>query len=384
MRGVKGCYDAYYESFIVSFNLFFMKKCDVFSDCMCDRHLVMSLDLRVDLENRLAEVSRVVVPLKERIGGLSVSVNLAYQENGVSKYCNLPVYVTEDEQERVIKVSFPADLRVTIWTDGVEKAIHGLEYHVDKRTEVVTEVVTDVNQVPTAANRIHIYLETKNFVSNPAGMNSEANVLAVMEQVQDIRDWNMPVDFVLVLPNGMKYYLETTALYDKKSIVEISGRCPDSFLTFVKNDVIVLQVRRNGEDLSVSFQNQDEVRRDLLLLYENNDNVIDGQDRDVSDRSVIHAENWERFKQEIKRGYYPVVYLKSLNSGSYCPVSYQYTLSSEKSVLSLIMEISYYKEVNGVMELWLERRVFEDDLYRYAGDGKPEIKRVVLGTVVNG
>lgn len=361
-----------------------MKKCDVFSDCICDRHLVMNLDLRVDLENRLAEVSRVVVPLKERIGGLSVSVNLAYQENGVSKYCNLPVYVTEDEQERVIKVSFPADLRVTIWTDGVEKAIHGLEYHVDKRTEVVTEVVTDVNQVPTAANRIHIYLETKNFVSNPAGMNSEANILAVMEQVQDIRDWNMPVDFVLVLPNGMKYYLETTALYDKKSIVEISGRCPDSFLTFVKNDVIVLQVRRNGEDLSVSFQNQDEVRRDLLLLYENNDNVIDGQDRDVSDRSVIHAENWERFKQEIKRGYYPVVYLKSLNSGSYCPVSYQYTLSSEKSVLSLVMEISYYKEVDGVMELWLERRVFEDDLYRYAGDGKPEIKRVVLGTVVNG
>lgn len=97
MRGVNGCYDAYYESFIVSFNLFFMKKCDVFSDCMCDRHLVMSLDLRVDLENRLAEVSRVVVPLKERIGGVSVSVNLAYQENGVSKYCNLPVYVTEDE-----------------------------------------------------------------------------------------------------------------------------------------------------------------------------------------------------------------------------------------------------------------------------------------------
>lgn len=166
-----------------------MKKCDVFSDCMCDRHLVMNLDLRVDLENRLAEVSRVVVPLKERIGGLSVSVNLTYQENGVSKYCNLPVYVTEDEQERVIKVSFPADLRVTIWTDGVEKAIHGLEYHVNKHTEVVTEVVTDVNTFQPTPGRIQLSILVKD-ITEEQGLNSDTILSSLTAQAQRIRDWN--------------------------------------------------------------------------------------------------------------------------------------------------------------------------------------------------
>ena len=70
-----------------------MKKCHVFEACTCDQHLVMNLDLRVELENRVAEVSRVVVPLKEQIGCLQVSVSLAYREDGVTKYCNLPVCV---------------------------------------------------------------------------------------------------------------------------------------------------------------------------------------------------------------------------------------------------------------------------------------------------
>lgn len=361
-----------------------MEKCNVFAECVCDGFLVMKLDLRVELERRLAEVARVIVPLKERIGSLHVSTSLAYQENGVTKYCNLPVLVTENEQERIVRLLFPNGLNITIWTDGAEKAINGLEYHVDKRTEVLTEVVTEVSQLPMAANRIHIFMETKNFVSSPAGMNSEANLFAVSEQVNQIQDWNIPVDFVLVLPTGMKYYLEAIALYDKKSVLEISARCPDSFLSFVKNDIIVLQVQRNGEELSVSFQNRDEVHRDLLLLYENNDNVIDGNDKDLSDMSSIHIGNWKRFEEEIRRGYYPVVYLKSLTSERYCPVSYQYAISPDNSTFSLVMEISYYKEVDGMMELWIENRTFVDNFYRYEGNGMPEIKKVVLGAIVAG
>lgn len=361
-----------------------MKRCDVFAECGCDQHLVLNLDLRVELEKRLAEVACVVVPLKEGVGMLHVSTSLAYQENGVTKYCNLPVCVTEDEQERIVRLLFPAGLNVTIWRDGTEKVIHGLEYHVDKRTEVLTEVVTEVNQLPVAANRIHIFMETKNFVSSPAGMNSEANLVAVLEQVNQIQDWNMPVDFVLVLPTGMKYYLEAMTLYDKNGVLEISARCPDSFLSFVKNDVIVLQVQRKGEELSVSFQNRDEVHRNLLLLYENNDNVIDGNDKDLSDMSSIHIGNWMRFEEEIRRGYYPVVYLKSFASERYYPVSYQYSISPDNSTLSLVMEISYYKEVDGMMELWIENRTFVDNLYRYGGNGIPEIKKVVLGAVVAG
>lgn len=361
-----------------------MKKCDVFTECVCAQHVVMKLDLRVESEKRVAEVARAIVPLKEAIGCLHVSTSLAFQENGVTKYCNLPVVVTENEQERIVKLLFPADLCVTIWMNGAEQVINGLEYHVDKRTEVVTEVVTEITRVPVVADRIHIFLETKNFASSPEGMNSAANLQAVLEQVKGISDWNLSVDFVLVLPTGMKYYLETMALYDKKSVVEISARCPDSFLSFVKNDIIVLQLQKSAGEWLVGFQNRDEVHRDLLLLYENNDNVIDDKDKDVSDKSVIHHGNWTRFEEEVRRGYYPVVYLKSLTSERYYPASYQYSISPETSVLSLTMEISYYKEIEGVMELWIERRRFENGLYQYVGNGSPEVKRVVLGTVING
>lgn len=291
--------------------------------------------------------------------------------------------MTENEQERIVKLLFPVGLCVTIWSDGAEKVIHGLEYHVDKRTEAVTEVVTEVHSMPVAANRIHIFLETKNFSSGSGGMNSEANLLSVQEQVKNIRNWDMPVDFVLTLSNGMKHYIETVALYDQKGTVEISGCCPDSFFSLVKHDIIVLQIRRNGTEVSVWFQNRDKVHRNLLLLYENNDCVIDGNDKDVTDQAIIHRGNWDKFEEEIRRGYYPVVYLKSPTSERYYPVSYQYTISPDNSVFSLVMEISYYKETNGVMELWIEKRTFMNNFYQYAGNGRPEIKKVVLGTVTN-
>ena len=39
-----------------------MKKCDVFTECVCAQHVVMKLDLRVESEKRVAEVARAIVP----------------------------------------------------------------------------------------------------------------------------------------------------------------------------------------------------------------------------------------------------------------------------------------------------------------------------------
>ena len=159
-----------------------MEKCNVFAECVRDGFLVMELDLRVELERRLAEVARVIVPLKERIGGLHVSTSLAYQENGVTKYCNLPMLVTENEQERIVRLLFPVDFSVTIWSDGVEKAISGLEYHVDKRTEMVTEVSSDLNLFQSVHGRIQLSFNVKD-ITEEDGLNSEAILSSLIAQV---------------------------------------------------------------------------------------------------------------------------------------------------------------------------------------------------------
>lgn len=365
-----------------------MKKCDVFSDCMCDRHLVMNLDLRVDLENRLAEVSRVVVPLKERIGGLSVSVNLAYQENGVSKYCNLPVYVTEDELERVIKVSFPADLRVTIWTDGVEKAIHGLEYHVDKRTEVVTEVVADVNTFQPTLGRIQLSFLVKD-ITEEDGLNSDAILSSLTAQAQQVRDWNQPIDLVLEQKPGKSYLmaeiLEVQRQYVASQLkLTIRARRPNNLIPTIGTEIMELSITVGNEGvLEVGFLEKSAFLPNLIFLYEDANGLISNFDQDGSWTAPV---NWEWFASGLQAEQYPAVYLRSPNSGGYCPVNYQVFRDEANVVNGVLMEISYYREVDGHLELWTEQRNF-DGLPRisssYAdGQGEPlKIRKVILGTI---
>lgn len=365
-----------------------MKKCDIFSDCMCDRHLVMNLDLRVDLENRLAEVSRVVVPLKERIGGLSVSVNLTYQENGVSKYCNLPVYVTEDEQERVIKVSFPADLRVTIWTDGVEKAIHGLEYHVNKHTEVVTEVVTDVNTFQPTPGRIQLSILVKD-ITEEQGLNSDTILSSLTAQAQRIRDWNQPIDLVLEQKPGRSYLmaeiLEVQRQYVASQLkLTIRARRPNNLIPTIGTEIMELSITVGNEGvLEVGFLEKSAFLPNLIFLYEDDNGLISNLDQDGSWTAPV---NWEWFASELQAEQYPAVYLRSPNSGGYCPVNYQVFRDEANVVNGVLMEISYYREVDGHLELWTEQRNF-DGLpiisSSYAGgQGEPlKIRKVILGTI---
>lgn len=363
-----------------------MKKCHVFEACTCDQHLVMNLDLRVELENRVAEVSRVVVPLKEQIGCLQVSVSLAYRENGVTKYCNLPVCVTENEQERIVKLLFPADLCVTIWSDGAEKVIHGLEYHVDKRTEVVTEVVTDLNTFQPVPGRIQLSFNAKDITAEE-GLNSEAILNSLTAQAQQVRDWNQPIDLIIV--QLKTDFLSVEIIEVRRQYVgaqltlTIRARRPDNLIPKIGKEIMELSILVNNDEVAVMFTEKPAFIPNLIFLYEDGNGLISNLDRDGS---WTLARNWDWFAYELNAEQQPAVYLRSQNSGGYCPATYQIFRNEANVINRVLMEISYYREVDGHLELWTEQRNFDgvpsSGANYFDGQGDPlKIRKVVLGTI---
>lgn len=362
-----------------------MEKCNVFAECVRDGFLVMELDLRVELERRLAEVARVIVPLKERIGGLHVSTSLAYQENGVTKYCNLPMLVTENEQERIVRLLFPVDFSVTIWSDGVEKAISGLEYHVDKRTEMVTEVSSDLNLFQSVHGRIQLSFNVKD-ITEEDGLNSEAILSSLIAQVQQVRNWNQPIDLVLIQKTSylMVEVVEVQRQYTgSQLILTLRVRRPDNFISKIGGEIIELSIHVGNEGVDVEFSEKPAFIPNLIFLYEDGNGIISLLDRD---QNWTLLENWERFASELDAKQQPAVYLRSPNSGGYCPAVYQVFRNGEGAVERFLMEISYYREVDGHLELWTEQRDFDGlpmtgATYAVGQEGALKIRKVVLGTI---
>lgn len=364
-----------------------MKRCDVFADCGYEQYLVLNLDLRVELEKRLAEVARVIVPLKEGVGMLHVSTSLAYQENGVTKYCNLPVCVTEDEQERVVRLLFPAGLNVTIWTDEAEKVINGLEYHVDKHTEVVTEVINDLNTIQPIPGRIQLSVNMRDITENE-GLNSDAILNSLEAQVRQVRDWNQPIDLVLYMGRGENYLMPEMLEVQRNRIgtqlhLLIRARRPNDCISTIGQEIMELSIGVDGDKVDLVFFQKTAFVPNLVFLYEDCNGVISLLD---NDKGWSPARNWEWFSSMLKAGQRPAVYLCSPNSGGYCPVYYQVFQDEAGAINGVLMETSYYREVDGHLELWTERRNFdglpETSATYFEGYEEPlRIRKVVLGTI---
>lgn len=364
-----------------------MKKCDVFAECVCVQHVVMKLDLRVKPENRVAEVARTVVPLKEGIGCLHVSTSLAYQENGVTKYCNLPVVVTENEQERIVKLLFPADLSVTIWTEGAEKVINGLEYHVDKRTETVTEAVNDPKTFQPAPGRIQLSFNVKDMTEKD-GLNSDAILNSLVAQARQVHDWNQPIDLVLIEMPGKSFLMAEVMEVRRQYVASqlkltIRVRRPNNLIPKIGQEIMELLISVGSDGVEVVFSEETAFIPNLIFLYEDGNGIISLLDSDEGGTSLM---NWEWFSSVLKAKQHPAVYLCSPNSGSYCPVTYQVFRNEQNVINRVFMEISYYREVDGHLELWTEQRDF-DGLpatgATYAGSEEEtlKIRKVVLGAI---
>lgn len=364
-----------------------MKKCDVFTTCACDEHLVMKLDLRVELENRIAEVARAVVPLKERIDGLQVSASLVYQENGMTKFCSFPVCIAENEQERILKLLFPVGQSVTIWMDGAEKVISGLEYHVDKHTESVTEVMSDLSTFQPVPGRIQFSFHVGD-VTEEGSLNSDTILSSIAAQAKEVRDWNLPIDLLLVDVPGKRFW--TAGMIEIQRSFSVSGvtlkiraRRPNIYIPKIAREVIELVIDVTREGIEVEFIEKTAVLPNLIFLYEDSDGVISSADHDDGGSYVG---NWNWFGSELEVNQHPVVYLCSRESGSYCPVFYQVSRNEDGSVSGFSMEISYYREVDGQLELWTEQRIFSGlpgsgATYANPAASGPKIRKVSLGAI---
>lgn len=362
-------------------------KCNTMTECQGDKHLVFNIDLRVNPAERVAEVARTVVPLKERVGARHVSFNLAYGEGGATKYCNLPVYVTEDAAERVIRLLFPPDFCLTVWDGTVEVVVFGLEYHVDKRTEVVTEVMNSSTAIRPAAGRIQLRVNLSDMTPEDE-MNSPVILDSIIDQVRNVHNWNLPIDLILVDSSMVDYITDILEINRHYSSLSknfmIKARRPENLFSKFEHEIINLVINIDETDIAVYFNNAHVKDPNLIFLYENNDIVISGSDN----AHTPVTNGWNRFANEIKWGHYPAVFLCSPTSERYYPVAYQFNRSADGTVVAGgVMEISYYKEVDGQMELWIERRIFQGEpsagnTYTPGASGMgPVILKVQLGPI---
>lgn len=114
-------------------------KCTITPKCENIRDFVLDIDLRVEPDVRIEKIARELIPLNDTIGEHHISVNLAYKAGEQTCHVNLPAFVSENRQERILCTLFPDDTYATIRNNGQEEEINLLEYRIDRLTEAVRE-----------------------------------------------------------------------------------------------------------------------------------------------------------------------------------------------------------------------------------------------------
>lgn len=355
--------------------------------CTCEETVILDIDLRTTVEVRVAKVAKEILPLNDKIGEYHISADLAYPENGMTKRMNLPVYTTETTDERILHVFFPAGVYVNVFNEKQEVRINCLEYRVDKKTEVVTEVTSQISTGNT--ERIQLFINIEDFTVEE-GINTKIVLDSLTQQVKGIVDWEKPIDLIFVDRSGKLHFQniifqERELKADSKSItIKAEREEYGNLVSLFKEGIIELaiwnEVTDGGADIGAYFESRRKVNRDIIYLYENNDNFITAPDHDSY--GWANSKNWNYFSEELNKGHFPVVYLWSPTSEKYCPATYKFTENE------LILEVSYLKEIDGLFQLWIERRYFIGGkpgigtIYRNASDSDatgPEIIKIPLG-----
>lgn len=117
-----------------------------------------------------------------------------------------------------------------------------------------------------------------------------------------------------------------------------------------------------------------------LFLYDDNDGFIAVRDTFMleSNWNKMHS-IWNDFYDELKFGRLPAVYLRSKESGAFCPATYEF-VPKDASIPDIFkgnIEISYYKTLDGQKYLCRENRVFthfigEGSTYEVVHNGNGE------------
>lgn len=366
-------------------------KCNTITECQGDKHLILDLDLRVEQLLRTIKVEREIVPCKEKTGALHLSVNLAYCENNQLKHINLPAYMKETEQERTLCVIFPPNLRISIWKNGADTAINRLEYHIDRRTEAVTEIsgIAETEAGDSGFNFVKIDLD---LMTEAEGLAAPALQDSVYQQGLKLTDMEKPFLFKIMKTVGTTraicyFYNKAISLaksVSKKFHFTISIDITNSDITKVIGGGRIFFRADQTDDGSYEVYFEKSIvgipGTEAIFLCENSDGFLTVQDRNMSSDLGILATPWDRFGIALQEKRFPAVYLKSADSEIFCPVSYLFTPNAtEPSTLDGRMTISYFKTVGENTELWRETRTFTSTSPSTGSMFEFELKKFPLG-----
>lgn len=104
-------------------------------------------------------------------------------------------------------------------------------------------------------------------------------------------------------------------------------------------------------------------KHSTIFLYDNGDHALS-----ISDQIFpgVDLNGWQTLHDEIIAVRPPMVYLRTDNSGAFCPATYSFDpLPDRPTVLVGYVEISYIKKTDTGKQLWIERMEFAD----FTGDG---------------
>lgn len=364
--------------------------CNTINPCQCDEHLIFNIDLRTGQPVRLNKIAQELVPFGDKIGEHHISVNLVYRQENETKHINLPAYVIETPQERILNILFPADTKVSIKQAEQTANINRLAYHIDKLTETVTEESAFVT-IESVGN-LNILSISLSDITAEKGISSDAIIASLQAQAAKITDWQKPIEIRFNGTNGIQSVAEVTKLErtinDVLTYICIKVQRPELAKNVIdKNSITInLYISKDNSVFAQTTASNTTDDNEVIYLYENNDGIIGLTDFDPQWQDYTIG-NWDRFDEKISRKQTPLTFMSTPTSGQYCPVSYHFNYNPETSALvSGVMDISYYKEVEGQLQLWIERRNFNGNLSTYTGDegiGEPKIIKYALGTPIS-
>lgn len=130
---------------------------------------------------------------------------------------------------------------------------------------------------------------------------------------------------------------------------------------------ISLRLRKTSVSISLGTYT-DDAPVEVIRLIEDGNYVLNAADR-----------NWNKLYDELNKGNRPLLSLKTPESGAYCPVTYEFTPLTPATTPDVSyqgkIEISYLKETDGVMEMWVETRVFSAFNGQASSYDYPHIKK---------
>ncbi len=180
--------------------------------------------------------------------------------------------------------------------------------------------------------------------------------------------------------------VETTFTTNGLERTQFKFNCPIGVMLAGWGDLRMawcIGIRRSASRITVTLDDYvEESPIEVINAYENSDGIISMQDIDYGNKNI---NGWYTLAKELEKRNCPILFLRTSESGDYCPASYKFTVTDpnavEKSYTGRV-QISYIRETDGISELWVETRNFERFGNNTGQYTYPVLKKYPLGDSV--